>query len=267
MAAMKMYGRPVVGLAHHQPGPHAERDVDDRGVGLGHATGRRGACRVRGRRRRLAGGVVEQGQVDPRRQQDHEAVHGDLADHERPVVREDLVHRRAEPLRRPQAVVGPVQRLLRAWPACGRPCVPPRCSSAYPEAPGVSRTPGAAVPEGGVWGVLMCSVARPVPEAGADRLDEVAQGDQVAIAGRPPGGAGAAASRPGRTPAWQSWRMLNVDWWQGQMSCIDQHVEQADGAPGVGADLGEGDDAVGARRAPRNRPGPAGPAIRSRRRC
>ena len=29
-------GRPVVGLAHHQAGPHAERDVYDRGVGLLH---------------------------------------------------------------------------------------------------------------------------------------------------------------------------------------------------------------------------------------
>ena len=57
-------------------------------------------------------GDVEQGQVDAGGDQDDERVHGDLADHERPVVREDLVQARCGTVRRAEALVDGVQRLL-----------------------------------------------------------------------------------------------------------------------------------------------------------
>ena len=104
-------GGPVVGLAHQQAGAHVEREADRRGVGLGHvlAPQRRVAAVVHDL---VAGGHEVQGQEDAGAQQDDERVEGDLAEHERPVVGEDLVEERPAALGDAQAVVHPVEGLV-----------------------------------------------------------------------------------------------------------------------------------------------------------
>ena len=99
---------PVVHLPHQQPGAYVEGDVQRGGVGLGHLQ----AAQL------VVGAVVDglaHARPEPQRQeragqqQDHEAPQRDLAQHEGPVVGEDLAdlllgHRReAEPL------VGPLR--------------------------------------------------------------------------------------------------------------------------------------------------------------
>jgi hypothetical protein len=97
---------PVVDLSHHQTGPHVEADAQDRLVRLRHprAVERAVAPVVhhlpRSRRE-------EERQVHPGEHEDHEAVERDLAQHERPVVREDLVERVARRARRAEPVVDP----------------------------------------------------------------------------------------------------------------------------------------------------------------
>ena len=118
----------MVGLTHDEAGPDAEGDVDGRGVRLGHRLAVEGFVRAvvddHG-----VGGLVEERQVNARHYEQDEGVHGDLADHEGPVVGEDLVHGRAQPLRSTQAIVGPVQRLLLMLsPSCGRLNVRRQCS-------------------------------------------------------------------------------------------------------------------------------------------
>jgi hypothetical protein len=101
--------RPVVQLAHEQPAAHVERDVQGRRVGRAHVhaaqVGEHAAVGDLGHR-----GVEEQAEVGAGQQQDDEAVEGDLAEHERPVRREDLVELLAQPGRRVVALVELVQR-------------------------------------------------------------------------------------------------------------------------------------------------------------
>ena len=52
-------------------------------------------------------GNVEEGEVHAGEDQDHQAVHGDLADHERPMVGEDLVERGAGEARGTETLVEP----------------------------------------------------------------------------------------------------------------------------------------------------------------
>ena len=105
-------GGPVVHLAHDQAGPHLEADVQRRGVGGRHPRALQG----------LVGAVVddlvgggdeEERQVDARHHQDDEAVHGDLADHERPVVGEDLVEGLAGEVGGAEALVDPPEQRFR----------------------------------------------------------------------------------------------------------------------------------------------------------
>ena len=98
---------PVVHLPHEQSTAHVEGDVDRRGHRVGHQHAAQ----------RVVGAVVDDlghARVVPEceehagQEQDHEAPQGDLAQHEGPVVREDLaqvlLHRGAQA----QALVGPV---------------------------------------------------------------------------------------------------------------------------------------------------------------
>ena len=106
---------PVVGLAHDQPEAHVEGDVDDGLVGLAHVLAVQGSVDVpagRGVDHVGAGWHVEEGQVDAGGDQDDERVHGDLAHHERPVVREDLVQDAGEELGRTEALVDGVEGRL-----------------------------------------------------------------------------------------------------------------------------------------------------------
>jgi hypothetical protein len=94
--------RPVMDLPHHEPRSHLERDAQHRVVGL------RDRLSVQRRVRAAIGGLVRRRDVEereerPREDEDQEAVHRDLAEHERPVVREHLAQaplgeaRRMEP--------------------------------------------------------------------------------------------------------------------------------------------------------------------------
>ena len=111
----------MVGLADHQPGAHVEAEVDHRAVGLGDVLSvqRRVGAGVHD----IGGaGVEEEGQVHASRDQHHEAVQGDFAEHERPVIGEDLVERLAGELRAADAVVDGAHQALgdhRAAPAAG----------------------------------------------------------------------------------------------------------------------------------------------------
>ena len=120
--------RPVVHLAHQQAAAHVEGDVQRRGHRLRHADA---AQLVVGA---LVGDVTHrrvepQGEEHAGEEQHDEAPQRDLAEHERPVVGEDLaqvlLHRRGEA----EAVVGPRgQRAgrARAWTRSRRRC---GCSS------------------------------------------------------------------------------------------------------------------------------------------
>jgi hypothetical protein len=104
---------PVVHLAHQQSAAHGEGEVDRRGVGLGHLLS------VEGQVAAVVGDVWPtrhevQRQEDAGDEQDDEGVQGDLAQHERPVVGEDLVHERAPALGDAQAVVQLVEGLADA---------------------------------------------------------------------------------------------------------------------------------------------------------
>src|SRR5207302_3922416 len=91
-----------------QAGPHLERQVEGRGVRARHL--------LAGQRRvwtvvhdRLGLGHVEEREERPGEHQDDEAVQGDLAQHERPVVREDLVERATGEARGAEPVVEPLE--------------------------------------------------------------------------------------------------------------------------------------------------------------
>ena len=85
---------PVVDLAHHEPGAHVEAEADRRLVRLRHRRRRAAGRSCRGRRPVLSLGTKKNVRYTPVSDEDDEAVHRDLADHERPVVGEDLVQRR-----------------------------------------------------------------------------------------------------------------------------------------------------------------------------
>ena len=101
--------RPVVDLPHEQAGAHLEREVHDR-VERGRdllaaewlvrpvVDDRRGARHVEERHERAG------------REQDHEAEQRDLAQQERPVVREHLAQRRPDDARDPGPAVDPTHR-------------------------------------------------------------------------------------------------------------------------------------------------------------
>ena len=81
--------RPVVDLPHQQAAADVERQSQRRGEGLGHLDAAQ--LRVAAFVRRLAHARVEpQGEEDAAEEQDHEAPERDLAQHEGPVVGEDL---------------------------------------------------------------------------------------------------------------------------------------------------------------------------------
>jgi len=84
-----------MGLPHQQAGAHLEREVDGRAVGHAHlvTTQRQVVPRVVGLRRTR---LEEERQVDPGADEDHERVERDLAEQERPVVREDVAERLPE---------------------------------------------------------------------------------------------------------------------------------------------------------------------------
>ena len=100
--------RPVVDLPDQQAAADVEGNVQRGLVGLRHRDavelGVRAVIHHRGHRR-----LEEQGQVGAGEQQDHERPERDLAEHERPVVREDLAHQdpdasgAAEPVVQPAA--------------------------------------------------------------------------------------------------------------------------------------------------------------------
>ena len=90
--------RPVVHLAHDEPGPHREAEVEGRPEGVGH---RRPHQRVVVAVVDDLGGagVEEEREEDARPQQHDEAVEGDLAEQEGVVVGEHLVERGAHEAR------------------------------------------------------------------------------------------------------------------------------------------------------------------------
>ena len=96
----------MVDLPHQQTAADVEGDVQRRGVGLGHVQALEQAVRALvldlGHRR-----LEPEGQEDAGEDQDDEAVERDLAEHERPVVREDLAQVLLADLADAEAVVEP----------------------------------------------------------------------------------------------------------------------------------------------------------------
>ena len=103
--------RPVVDLPHQQAAADVEADVQRRGVGLGHLHALQ--RRVRALVHDLDHARLEpERQERPGQQQDDEGVQGDLAQHERPVVGEDLLDVAPEEGGGPEALVDEAQRAL-----------------------------------------------------------------------------------------------------------------------------------------------------------
>ena len=173
--------RPVVDLAHHQPGPHVEAQVERRPVGLGHldAAQRRVAPVVHD----LAVALASKKNVrnTPVSEQHDEAVQRELADHERPVVGEHLVERGAGELGGAEAVVEPAGHAAAQHGA-------------------IHRLPAA------------------VPEAGPDRVARSHRWRRGSRRRRRRAAAAAATARRGRTPGRAPSRTSNVDWWHGHSS-------------------------------------------------
>ena len=111
-------GPPVVHLAHEQAGPDREAEVDRRRVGLRHPRAPQRQVRAVIDERRRRRHVIE-AEEDPRHHQHDEGVEGDLAQHEGPVIREDLVEEGPAGLGDAQAVVELVDDL--ADPPVGAP--------------------------------------------------------------------------------------------------------------------------------------------------
>ena len=104
-------GSPVMGLAHQESRPDVEREPDGRAVGLRDVlSAQRYVAPVVhdlvGRR-----DVVE-GEEHAGPEQDDEGVEGDLSEHERPVVGEDLVQETPAALGESESVVEPVDGLI-----------------------------------------------------------------------------------------------------------------------------------------------------------
>jgi hypothetical protein len=121
---------PVVDLPDQQTAAHLEADVERRGEGLGHPDALHGDVRAVVHDLFHAG-VEEQRQVHTREDDDDEAVERDLAQHEGPVVREDLAHVGPGEAVDAQPAVGPVGDAL----ARGRFAAPLRirvCCSTHP---------------------------------------------------------------------------------------------------------------------------------------
>ncbi len=97
---------PMVDLPHHEAGANVEGHLERRLVGGRHvhAAQRRVAAVVHDVARI---GNEEEREVHAGEDQDHQAVHGDLADHERPVVGEHLVERGASEPRGTEPLVEP----------------------------------------------------------------------------------------------------------------------------------------------------------------
>ena len=133
----EQHRRPVVHLAHQQAAADLEGDVQGGGVGLRHLDA---AERVVGPFVGHLGHarLEPQGQEHPGQQEYDEAPQRDLAEHERPVVGEDLaqvlLHRGAEA----EPLVGPVgdpadpRRLAARWrPGCGCSARNGRCRCSF----------------------------------------------------------------------------------------------------------------------------------------
>ena len=111
------HGGPVVDLPHQQPAAHVEADVQRRGVGIRHRNAAQlGVGALVGRLRHAR--REPQGQEHAGDQEHHEAPQGDLSQHERPVVREDLPQVPAGGPRQVQPVVGPARDLAQRAPFC-----------------------------------------------------------------------------------------------------------------------------------------------------
>ena len=179
---------PVVDLAHDEAGADVERRAG--WPTRRPATSRRPAA-ARSCRGTIVGsraGLEEEREEDAGDDQDDEAVERDLAEHERPVVREDLVEGLARDLGRAEPVVDPAASRRHA----GRRA----CSD------GVSR----ASPV-------------PVPEAGADRIAEVARSPR----GSPSlstamGSCGSARVAGPKIGSARRAGTSKVDWWHGHSS-------------------------------------------------
>ena len=98
--------RPVVDLPHEQPGAHVEAQLDGRAVRVRHVHALQGCVApfvhdLGGR------GVEEERKEDAGRHEDDEAVQGDLAEEEGPMVREDVPQLLPDHPRPADAVVDP----------------------------------------------------------------------------------------------------------------------------------------------------------------
>ena len=172
-----------------RPPRTSKRQVQRRGVGVGHlyAAQRLVAAVVDDL---LLAGVEEQRQVHAGQQQDDEAVERDLAEHERPVVRKDLVHAALEEARRPEPVVDVPQR-----PAGGL--------LAGPD------------PRGALVAVVVALVLIGAPRSSVRRLESTGPGDEVALGvDADPQLRQRAGGRPEDHLRVRA--MSNVDWWHGQ---------------------------------------------------
>ena len=107
--------RPVVHLAHEQAAANREAQVQRRGERLGD-----GLSAERGIRALvddvLAGGDEVEGQENACPEEHDERVEGDLANQERPVVREDLVEQLASGAGDPESFVEPVEKRVNHCP-------------------------------------------------------------------------------------------------------------------------------------------------------
>src|SRR5579875_640196 len=147
--------------------------------------------------------AVEQGQVDARDHEDQEAVHGDLAHHEAPVVGEDLVHGVAKPLGRAKSVVELVEGLLgdeSPLTGCGT------LGNGAHAGPPRSQKPG---PTGSTKSLR----AKRYPS------------------GLTPSGSWGNGRGAGPNTGLQSSRMSKVDWWHGQTSCMDKTLKSETAQP------------------------------------
>ena len=227
-------GRPVVHLAHQQAATHGEREVHRGGVGLGHPHAVQGLVDAVVDHHGLGGHEV-QGQEDAGGQQDHEGVQGDLAEHERPVVREDLVQEGPAALGHAQAVVELVDSRLDPAVGAGLLGLAP--------GPGLGRARCLAV-------LLGCACAGPV--ARPHRLVEPGPGSEVPL---PVDVEGQLGQRAGRRAELRDGAVPDVE--HRLVARADQQLQlllvEAHRAAEVGAHLGVGDVA---RRAP-SLPGPS----------
>ena len=104
--------RPVVDLAHQQPGAHVERQPHHRIEGRRHLRADEGRVRTRVRDRPRVGGEEER-EVHARGEQHDIAEQRDLAQQERPVIREDLVQHDTRDFGGPRPLIEPADEPIK----------------------------------------------------------------------------------------------------------------------------------------------------------